>query len=274
MARESTVCVLLVLPEMDHDTEIGGPGNRFPETRHSAIVAVRSADQEVRRRGLTTIVESYWKPVYKYIRIKWQATNEDAKDLTQGFFTTAVEKRYFDSYDATKASFQTFIRTCLDRFVANQRKAEQRLKRGGGVDHLSLDFGEAENELFLQPYVSEITPEEYFHREWVRSLFTMAIESLRQHYAEKGSSVYFTLFELYDLREDNAADEIDTMLAAKPSYASLARDFGLSTTDVTNYLAAARREFRKMVLAKLREVTATEVEFKAEARALLGVEIK
>jgi len=55
------------------------------------------------------------------------------------------------------------------------------------------------------------------------------------------------------------------------SYESLAREFGLTTTEVTNYLAAARREFRKIVLAKLREVTATEAEFRSEARSLLGV---
>lgn len=259
---------------MDQDTDIGGPGNRFPDTRHSAIVAVRSDDQEVRQRAFTTIVESYWKPVYKYIRIKWQASNEDAKDLTQGFFTTAIEKRYFDSYDSAKASFQTFIRTCLDRFIANQRKSEQRLKRGGGADHLSLDFSEAEDELFRQHHVSEVTPEGYFHREWVRSLFTLAIEDLRRHYAEKGSSVYFNLFELYDLREDDPAGEDEAKVMPKVSYSSLARDFDLSTMDVTNYLSAARREFRKTVLAKLRELTATEAEFKTEARTLLGVEIK
>lgn len=258
---------------MDKDTDIGGPGHRFPVTKHSAIVAVRSPDQEVRQRAFATIVESYWKPVYKYIRLKWQATNEDAKDLTQSFFTTAIEKHYFDSYDSAKASFQTFIRTCLDRFVANQRKSAQRLKRGGGADHFSLDFSEAENELFRQQHVSEITPEEYFHREWVRSLFALAIEALRQHYAEKGNGVYFRLFELYDLREDvHTADDDGAM--PRVSYSSLAQEFGLTTANVTNYLAAARREFRNIVLAKLREVTATEAEFRAEARTLLGVEIK
>src|SRR2546425_6244862 len=255
---------------MDEDTDIGGHAHRFPVTEYSAIIAARSDDQEVRQRAFTTIVESYWKPAYKYLRIKWQASNEDAKDLTQGFFATAIEKRYLDSYDSAKASFQTFLRTCLDRFVANQRKSEKRLKRGGGVDHFSLDFSEAENELFLQTRLSEITPEEYFHQESVRSLFALAIEALRRHYAEKGSSVYFELFELYDLVQD----EEHANSAPKVSYSSLATEFGLSTSDVTNYLAAARREFRKIVLAKLREMTATEEEFRAEARTLLGVDIK
>ncbi|MGH9968630.1 MAG: RNA polymerase sigma factor [Pyrinomonadaceae bacterium] len=251
---------------MDHDTGIGGPQHRFPVTRHSAIVAARSSDHEVRQRALETIVETYWKPAYKYLRIKWQVSNEDAKDLVQGFFASAIEKDYFASYDPGKARFQTFFRTCLDRFVANQKKAEHRLKRGGGADHFPLDFSSAEDELALHDTASMLGPEDYFHKEWVRSLFTLAIDTLRARYDQTGRSVYFKLFELYDLRDDDAEE--------RTSYATLAQKFGLNTSAVTNYLAAARREFRKIVLEKLREVTATEEEFREEARALLGVEVK
>ena len=93
---------------MDPDTDIGGPAHRFPVTNHSAIINARSDDTSVRRRAFDTIVASYWKPAYKYIRLKWQADNEDAKDLTQSFFAHAVEKNHFATYDARKASFQTF----------------------------------------------------------------------------------------------------------------------------------------------------------------------
>ena len=248
---------------MDPDTDIGGAAQRFPVTHHSAIIAARSADREVRQRALGTIVESYWKPAYKYLRIKWQLSNEDAKDLVQGFFANAIEKDYFTSYDSAKASFQTFFRTCLDRFVANQKKSDNRLKRGGSTDHFSIDFSSVEEELELTT-TDGITPEDYFHKEWVRSLFTLAVEILRRRYDETERTVYFKLFELYDLGDDET----------KTSYASLAKEFGISTMDVTNYLAAARREFRKVVLGKLREVTATEEEFRNEARALLGVEVK
>lgn len=150
------------------------------------------------------------------------------------------EKDYFASYDSAKASFQTFFRTCLDRFVANQKKAEQRLKRGGGADRFSLDFGSAEDELLRYGATSGATPEDYFRREWVRSLFGLVIETLSLQYDDSGRSTYFKLFELYDLRNDAAETKV--------SYASLAKEFGLNTTDVTNYLAAARREFRKVVL--------------------------
>lgn len=249
---------------MDFDTDIGGPLNRFPVTRHSAIVAAASSDAQVRQRALETIVSSYWKPAYKYLRIKWQATNEDAKDLTQGFFTTAIEKDYFAGYDADKASFQTFFRTCLDRFVANQRKAEQRLKRGAGADHLSLDFAGAEIELANNLPAPGLNPEEFFHREWVRSVFELALEALQQLYENSGRAVQFKLFDLYDLQDG----------VTKVSYASLATQFDLKTSDVTNYLAAARRDFRKILLERVRELTGTEAEFATEARALLGIDLK
>lgn len=247
---------------MDPDTDIGGPLHRFPVTNHSAINGARSDDQFTRRRAFDTILAGYWKPAYKYIRLKWQANNEDAKDLTQGFFANAFEKNHFASYDATKASFQTFLRTCLDGFVANERKAGRRLKRGGDANHYQLDFAAAENELAAQAS-TDLSPEDYFHREWVRWMFTLAVDALRQRCEDSGRNVHFQLFERYDLRDD-----------ANVSYALLAEEFGLDKTTVNNYLAAARRDFRHVVLEKLREITATDEEFRTEARSLLGVDVK
>lgn len=247
---------------METDTDIGGPSHRFPPTDHSAIINARSDDSHVRRRAFDTILASYWKPAYKYIRLKWHADNEDAKDLTQGFFALSFEKNYFATYDARKASFQTFLRTCLDGYLANERKAGARLKRGGDFQHFQFDFVAAEDEFALHAASSDSSPEDYFHREWVRWMFTLAVEALRQHCEESGKTIHFQLFERYDLAEDGV------------SYASLAKEFGLDQTTVTNYLAAARRDFRRIVIEKLREITATEEEFRNEARALLGVEVK
>src|SRR6185295_12399459 len=189
---------------MDPDTDIGGPLHKFPVTNHSAIVAARSDDEIIRRRAFDTILNSYWKPVYKYIRLKWQAGNEDAKDLTQGFFANTFEKDHFANYDAAKASFQTFLRTCLDGFIANERKAGQRLKRGGGMDHYQLDFAAAEDELAAHALSSTLSPEDYFHREWVRWMFTLAVDAFRRRCEETGRTVHFELFERYDLNDGNS----------------------------------------------------------------------
>jgi DNA-directed RNA polymerase specialized sigma24 family protein len=248
---------------MDPDTDIGGPLHKFPVTNHSAIAGACSDDDVVRRRAFDTILASYWKPAYKYIRLKWNADNEDAKDLTQGFFANAFEKNHFATYDSAKASFQTFLRTCLDGFVANERKAGRRLKRGGDVNHYQLDFVSAEDELVSHAAAPDLSPEDYFHREWVRWMFTLAVETLRRRCIESGRTIPFQLFERYDLGDD-----------VNVSYASLAKEFELEPATVNNYLAAVRRDFRRIVIEKLRDITATEEEFRAEVRSLLGVDVK
>jgi DNA-directed RNA polymerase specialized sigma24 family protein len=249
---------------LDDDTGIGGPRSRFPLTQRSLVAGASSDDPRVRELAYEAIIRNYWKPAYKYIRIKWQQSNEDAKDLTQSFFATSLEKEFFRSYDHSKASFRTFLRICLDSFVANERKAGTRLKRGGMVGFVSLDFEEAESELALNTLADDLSMEDYFRNEWIRGLFTFAVEQLKQQLDAAGKPVHFALFELYDLDHD-AEDAL--------SYAALAERFGLPVTSVTNYLAAARREFRRIVLEKLKEVTVTEDEFRSEARLLLGVEV-
>ncbi len=203
-------------------------------------------------------------PVYKYVRIKWNKPTEDARDLTQGFFLEAMEKNFFDRYDPSKARFRTFLRTCLDGFVANENKAASRIKRGGDATILSLDFDGAEDQLRFAARPAPGAIDEYFEREWARSVFSLALEGFRAQMLNAGKETHLRLFERYVLDADDETP--------KTSYKALAAEFNLATTDVTNYLALARREFRRIVLEKLRELTATDEEFRREARALLGVD--
>jgi hypothetical protein len=57
------------------------------------------------------------------------------------------------------------------------------------------------------------------------------------------------------------------------SYARLAEQFNLTTTQVTNYLAAVRRNFREHALDSLRGLCGSDAEFKREARELFGMEL-
>jgi RNA polymerase sigma factor (sigma-70 family) len=247
---------------MDQDTDLGGPAAGFPATHCSLVRAATSADPAVRREALQGLACAYWKPVYKYVRIRWGLTNEDAKDLTQAFFLKAMEKGFFDGFDPARARFRTFVRLCVDGFVSKEVRAAGRLKRGGGRPILSLDFAAADGELVHQAPAVATDPEDFFRREWLRGLFGLAADDLRQHCADSGKSVSFALFERYDLEGPDAA--------AGLTYASLGREFGLSETQVTNYLAAARRTFRRFLLDRLRAATGSEEEFAEEMHRLFG----
>lgn len=241
------------------DTVLGGQDSRFPATRFSAIEAASSKDEQMRRQGLESIVCAYWKPVYKTIRIKWCKSNDDAKDLTQAFFAIAIEKNYFADFDASKAKFRTFLRMCLNGFLQNEDKANRRLKRGGNFQILSIDFSDAERELAYNDQADDRSPEAFFEREWLRSLYAQTVQVLENKLESQNKALYFEVFKRYDLADEN-----------KPSYAEIADHLQLPVTQVTNLLAYARREFRQLLLQNLRTITANEREFREEVQALLG----
>lgn len=245
------------------DTNIGGRAGGFPATRWSAVRAASSSDTAERSRGLEAIASAYWKPVYKYIRIRWGKSNEESKDLTQEFFARLVEKNYLGKYDPARARLRTYLRTCVDGLVANEERSRRRIKRGGQAVLLSFDFDAAENEFAALGAPGAESPEEFFEKEWVRSVFASAVAQLRQECEQRNRTKHFRLFELCDLESDEQR---------RRSYEELARELGLSVTGVTNYLSLARREFRRILLDRVREMTTSEEEFRREARALFGVD--
>jgi len=161
---------------------------------------------------------------------------------------------------------ELFLRTCLDGFIANEEKAANRIKRGGGVKTFSLDFEAVENELQILQINDEESADDYFDKEWQRSLFALSVEELKKQCHGSGKSIHFEIFLRYDLNESASS--------AKLSYEDLAAEFNIPTTQVTNYLAYARRELRGILLDKLKELTISEDEFQSEARALLGIDLK
>ena len=233
----------------------------FPGTRLSVVERTRSNDAAVRRVALDTIIEAYWKPVYKYLRMKWSLTPDEAADLTQEFFTSALEKDVVEKYDPARARFRTYLRMCLDGFASNARKAERRLKRGGAVTLVPLDFETAEGEIVTREPAVDADVDELFYREWVRALLERSVADLKRAADDAGRGVMFEVFARYDLVDDQDA---------RPTYAEIARALGLTAATVTNHLAAMRKQFRSILLERLRELTSSEEEWEAEAAKLLG----
>ncbi|MEM9194743.1 MAG: sigma-70 family RNA polymerase sigma factor [Myxococcota bacterium] len=244
------------------DTDIGGARAAFPETRPSAVLGARSDDPLARARAFAILVSAYWKPVYRSIRIRFGKSNEDAKDLTQDFFTHALEREMFASFDPGRARFRVFVRGCLRNFVLNAETQRRRIKRGGGAITLSLDFEQAERELELLAD-PDASLEDAFDRDLAKQIEALAVAELEGELASKGKANYFKIFQRYDLKPD---DE-------RPTYGELAEELDLKVTDVTNHLAYVRRRLRQIVLSKLREITVSDEEFREEAREMLGIEI-
>ncbi len=240
----------------------GDPNSHFPTTRFSAVKGIRNADAETRRRSWDALIAVYWRPSYKYVRIRWKLDPEQAQDAIQSFFLTAFEKQYLADFDPSMARFRTYLRICLDRFIMKQQQSSERLKRGGDIEHLSLDFASADSELNRLAASATERPDQLFDQEWVRSILVLSIHKFRATCMEQEKEIYFRLFERYDLGDDTSL-----------TYALLGEQFALSVETVTNYLAWARRQFRQTVLETIAELTGNEEEYREEVLAVLGIKL-
>jgi RNA polymerase sigma factor (sigma-70 family) len=203
-------------------------GESFPATRATLVAGLRSREGGVRDAAWNRLVAGYWRPVYKYLRLRWRCEPSDAEDLTQGFFTSLLERGSLASFDPERARLRTFLRVCLDRLVGDRREHDARQRRGGGAPHLSLDFTAVEREVADLPAVAETEAEveRFFRREWLRSLLGLAAERLRAELVAAGKAQRWHVFARYDL-----ADASD---AERPTYAQLADELEVPETRVTN----------------------------------------
>jgi RNA polymerase sigma factor (sigma-70 family) len=234
-------------------------GGRFPATPSSAILALKDEAQPLRQRALERLVTYYYAPVFRYLQAKGHS---DPADLAQDFFLSSFERGTFSLYDPSRARFRSYLRVCLDRFAVSRLRARGRIKRGGHRVHLPIDWNA------LGPLPEQLTArvesfEDYFEQEFTRRFLDLVVERLRERCAESGREAHFLLFARTALEPDSEL---------RPSYAELATELDLKETDVTNRLSSMRRLFRRVALEMLEEVTASDDEYRAEARRMLGID--
>lgn len=240
-------------------TSLGGGGD-FPPTTWSMVVDLRG-DTE-RQRGLETLCKRYWKPIYCYVRRRLRRGNEDAKDLTQGFFAWLVHGRVLERYDPERASFRLYLKGLLRNYARNLQQAEGRRKRGGGLRHLSLSIPDAEVQgleaVLADPRVE--SPEAAFEKAWVDGLIERGLERTRQALLEAGHELRLRVYEAYELAGPGE----------QPTYRSVAEAFGIEVSAVRNHLFAVRERLRSEIRRELRETVSSAEQLEEEWRLVFG----
>lgn len=227
----------------------------FPQTLPSAVRGLGSADENERARSLQTIARVYWTPVYKYLRTKHRQAPALAEDTVQSFFARIVEGTALVGHDPARGRFRSFLRRAVDHHVIDQHRRRTASRRGGKLPQ--IDLGDAEREL-----ATSNDPEEVFDREWLERVVRLAIERTLDALERRKKPVHAQLFQRFHLADD------------PPSYEVVAKDLGITTTDVTNWLHVARREFKRVALELLKELTASPEEFADEALHAFGIQVE
>ena len=177
----------------------GGGGRWFKTTRWSLVHAAADSGSPEYRNALSDLCTDYWLAVYAFIRSRGNDPDA-AQDLTQGFFTQLLDKKFLQSVQQSKGKFRSFLLACVKHFMANEWDREKALKRGGGTQVLPLAMGEAESFVEIEP-VDTMTPEKALERVWARTLLRRVLAILEEQATERGELERFRCFAPHLLGE-------------------------------------------------------------------------
>ena len=229
----------------------GGPAPFLP-TRWTLVAVANSSDDASARAALEELCGAYWMPLYAWVRRRGHS-REDAKDLTQAFFARLLEKDYLQAADREKGKFRTFLLTAMQRFLANEWRDRQRLKRGGGADHVAFDTSVAET-LYAGSGDGE-SPEQMFDRRWAMTLLENTLERVRGEFTEAGKGEDYEVMApcLTAARGEINYAELATKLGANPGAARVA-------------IHRLRRRFRDLFREEVARTVRDDAEVEEEMR--------
>lgn len=219
---------------------------QFESTRWSLVVAAGGEDSAARRDALGALCETYWYPLYAFVRRRG-SDPDAARDLTQGFLASLLERHDFDGLRPERGRFRAFLLASLKHFLSNDHARNQTLKRGGGIVFLPLG-DEAEGRYRHEP-VDADTPERLFERRWALALIDRVLAELREDW----------------VRQDRAA-EFDALKAAllgdapAGGYAGVAEHLGSTEGAVKVAAHRLRRRFQSRLRQRIADTVADQAD--------------
>jgi len=241
------------------DTAMGGGGYAFLTTQWSLIEGVQSA-QDKDGALIGALLTRYWKPVYWYLRRRG-CDNEQAKDLTQGFFHEIVLNRgLLQRADRSKGRFRAFLRHALEQYLRNENaKARTRKRRPGGK---CIPF-DPDDHPALPQTICSMTPEDCYNYAWLSDLLEQVLSEVRTDCQSDGLQVHWQIF--YERLVRPILEDF-----APPSLQEVGQQCGVGEEKkLANMLVTVKRRFQTALRRRVRNTVAREDEVDDEVQELL-----
>lgn len=230
----------------------------FATTQWTLVWEAADEDSNVGRPALEELIRRYWQPLYNYAR-RQGLKREDAEDATQEFLSGVVSGRLLRTANPAKGKFRTFLLVAWKRFLIDQYRKRQTLRRGGDVKLVSLDFGTGERR-WQDLEARESDPESLFALSWANSLLDEVRQRLEASYARRDRSQVFTVL-MPRLTET----------LTKAQYDALAAELSLSPSAVKVALHRLRQRFGQTLREVVLETLDDPADIDTEIRELLSV---
>ncbi|HSP42827.1 MAG TPA: hypothetical protein VLO11_08155 [Luteolibacter sp.] len=148
----------------------------FRTTRWSLIQRAAGGAEQ----ALDEWARAAWYPLYTWARRK-ELTPEDAADAVQDFMGKICSRGVLEKLDPARGRLRSWLLAGFSNHLAKRRGHMLRLKRGGGLKHLSVDRDNLE--IFYQNDMAAISdPEKAYSRAWALTLMDEAMARLENHY--------------------------------------------------------------------------------------------
>jgi RNA polymerase sigma factor (sigma-70 family) len=160
-------------------------GAHFHTTDWTIILqAAESRVPATSQRALSDFCEAYWPPLYTFVRRRGYSPS-DAQDLVQGFFAHLLKQNTLRRVDRDKGKLRTFLLGSLQHFLANEYDRNQTLKRGGGIQHLSIEdqLPATEAALAEETHLDDTAS---YDQAWLTTLVSRAWQQLERECVAEG----------------------------------------------------------------------------------------
>ena len=215
----------------------------FASTEWSLVLAARDGEPRRAQAALASLCSSYWRPLYGFVR-RTGYSAEDAQDLTQSFFAHLLEKHALRHVDPSFGRFRAFLLASIKNFLTNEWRRDNALKRGGGVNLVSLDeMAQAERVWSAEPAES-MTPDRVYERGWALALLARAAARLEAEFQAAGKGHIFQRLKPY-LTGDGTA-----------SYAEVASALEMNEVTVRVSVHRMRGRFRDLLREEIAQTLA------------------
>ena len=221
------------------------------------VLKAGRADTTRSRDALAKLCQTYWYPLYVYVRRRGCSAH-DSQDLTQEFFAQLLERQSLASANPERGRFRSFILTAMNHFLVSEWNKARAKKRGGGCQTLSLDLAAAEERFDLEP-ADDSTPDKMFDKQWALTLLNEVLNRLEDEYRREGKSELFTVLKqtLMGVRESQPYEKLATQLEMNEGAIKVA-------------VHRLRKRYRELIRTEIANTLDGQQDIEEEMRHLFG----
>jgi DNA-directed RNA polymerase specialized sigma24 family protein len=246
----------MVLNHPTQERSQASSDGHFPATRWSLVRAALFEDDQLARRSLGELLQSYWQPLYIFVR-RSGLSHEDASDAVQSFWEMILKRGSLQSADPAQGKLRTFLLAALQNHLKADYRKRRAGKRGGGAESFSLDAMEGMTETLGLPHHP---PVEEFDQRWAYTLLENTRQRLRKEYEKRLRGDLFELLE--PALAWNGADVC---------YQTLAEALRMTEAAIQQAVKRMRLRYKKLLEDEILQTLEDESQLQEEKNHLIRV---